>query len=443
MRNGRGRAMATALALFAPTLMALPARADPATSRASTGSASLDQKQTELRGLQETIDANAARRAALTNEIAGIEADHAKLSAALIETTAKVNDQQAKIADIEKRLDALTEREDAARRTLDSRKAVVAEVLAALQRMGRKPPPALLVDPEDVLRAIRTSMLLGDLLPAMRSEVERLVADLTELTDARKAVEAERRALDDEVASLAAERERLSALVDARQAALGKAQGEMVDEAGKAKRLASEAGSLKDLIGRMEQGDAAAAKGAEAARQSDAKLAAITPDAGLAAQPFKDSARLAPAVAFDKTRGLLPMPVAGSLLRGFGDDDGLGGTEKGLLLETRAAAPVAAPADGWIAYAGPYRSFGQLLILNVGSGYYIVLAGMDRINVGLGQFVLAGEPIGAMGDGSTKTAAAVALGAARPLLYVEFRKDGATIDPGPWWARPELQKVRG
>ena len=339
MRNGRGRAMATALALFAPSLAALPARADPALSRVPTGSASLDQKQTELRGLQETIDANAVRRAALTNEIAGIEADHAKLSTALIETTGKVNDQQAKIADIEKRLDALTEREDAARRTLDSRRAVVAEVLAALQRMGRKPPPALLVDPEDVLRAIRTSMLLGDLLPAMRSEVERLVADLTELTDARKAVVSERRALDDEVASLAAERERLSALVDARQAALGRAQGEMVDEAGKAKRLASEAGSLKDLIGRMEQGDAAAAKGAEAARQSDAKLAAITPDAGLAAQPFKDSARLAPAVAFDKTRGLLPMPVSGSLLRGFGDDDGLGGTEKGLLLDdTRRGA---------------------------------------------------------------------------------------------------------
>ncbi|VVB49082.1 hypothetical protein RHAL1_03647 [Beijerinckiaceae bacterium RH AL1] len=442
MRGEGRRALALALlaALPAPTtllaLATLPARADPAPTP-------LDQKQTELRGLQDTIDATAARRAALANEIAGIEADHAKLAAALIETTSKVNVSQAKVADIEKRLDTLGEREGAARRTLESRKAVVAEVLAALQRMGRKPPPALLVDPEDVLKAIRTSMLLGDLLPAMRSEVERLVVDLTTLTEARKAVQAERRNLDAEIASLNAERERLSALVEARQAALGKAQGAMADEAEKAKRLAGEAGSLKDLIGRMERDDAASAKGAAAARQSDAKLAAITPDAGLAAQPFKDPARLAPAVAFDKTRGLLPMPVSGALLRGFGDDDGLGGTEKGMLLATPVTAPVTAPADGWIAYAGPYRSFGQLLILNVGSGYYIVLAGMDRINVGLGQFVLAGEPIGAMGDGSAKTAAAVALGAAQPLLYVEFRKDGATIDPGPWWARPELQKVRG
>ena len=424
-------------------LVAAPLCADPAPEPPASVATPLDQKQLELRGLQESIDAASARRAALASEIGGLQADHAKLAAALIETTTKVNEDQARTADTEKRLDALTEREEVAKRSLDSRRSVLVEVLAALQRMGRKPPPALLVDPADVLKAIRTSMLLGDMLPAMRAETERLVADLTELTRARKAIETERRALDADLASLAAERERLAALVDARQAALGTAQGAMVGEQDKAKRLAEQAGSLKDLIGRMERDDSAAAKAAEAARQSDAKLAAIAPDAGIAAAPFKDPARLAPAIAFDRTKGLLPMPVSGSLLRGFGDDDGLGGTEKGLLVATRTAAPVAAPADGWVAYAGPYRSFGQLLILNVGDGYYIVLAGMDRINVGLGQFVLAGEPIAVMGDGSTKTAAAVALGAAQPLLYVEFCKDGATIDPGPWWARPELQKVRG
>ena len=439
MRGLRGGLLGVAM------LAATPLRADPVSAGPITGATAtpLDQKQSELRGLQETIDAAAARRAALAAELAGLQADRAKLSAALIDTTAKVDADQGKVGDGEKRLDALSKREDAAKRVLAGRKAVVAEVLAALQRMGRKSPPALLVDPADVLEAIRTSMLLGDMLPAMRAETERLVADLTELTDARKAIEAERSALDADLASLAAERERLAALVDARQAALGSAQGEMANERDKAERLARQAGSLKDLIGRMERDDAAATRAAEAARQSDAKLAAIAPDAGIAAAPFKDTARLAPAIAFDRTKGLLPMPVSGSLLRGFGDDDGLGGTEKGMLVSTRAAAPVAAPADGWVAYAGPYRSFGQLLILNVGAGYYIVLAGMDRINVGLGQFVLAGEPIAMMGDGSTKTAAAVALGAAQPLLYVEFRKDGATIDPGPWWARPELQKVRG
>jgi septal ring factor EnvC (AmiA/AmiB activator) len=68
---------------------------------------------------------------------------------------------------------------------------------------------------------------------------------------------------------------------------------------------------------------------------------------------------------------------------------------------------------------------------------------MDKINVNVGQFVLAGEPVAVMGDGSVKTAAAIAAGAAQPALYVEFRKDGVAIDPGPWWAKSEVQKVRG
>jgi septal ring factor EnvC (AmiA/AmiB activator) len=83
------------------------------------------------------------------------------------------------------------------------------------------------------------------------------------------------------------------------------------------------------------------------------------------------------------------------------------------------------------------------LIINGGGGYYVVLAGLSQVNVVVGQFVLAGEPVATMGDGSAKTAAAIAIGAAQPILYVEFRKDGVAIDPGPWWAKAEQEKVRG
>lgn len=424
-------------ALSLPAALMRPAHAADTTP--------LDEKQLELRGVQEGIDASEARRKALAADMAAYQTDRSRFEAALIDTTRKVGEDDEKISDDEKRLDTLTTREDATKRSLQSRRAVVAEVLAALQRMGRKPPPALLVEPDDVLKAIRTSMLLGTLLPGMRAETEALVADLTELSRTRKAIEDERRDLDTKLASLADERQRLAALIDARQASIGQAQTDMTAENDRAAKLAAQAGSLKDLIGRMESNGGAAGRAAEAARKSDEKLAALMPN-GIAkpdAFQFKDPARLAPAVAFASTKGLLPRPVAGTMLRHFGEDDGLGGTEKGDLVATRPSAVVAAPADGWVAYAGPYRSFGKLLILNAGGGYYIVLAGMDRINVDLGQFVLAGEPIAVMGDGSTKTAAAIALGAAQPVLYVEFRKDGATFDPGPWWAKPELQRVRG
>ena len=398
--------------------------------------------QSKLRTLQQAIEASEGRRKALANDIDTFRTDRAKFQSQLIELTAKVAADEAKLSDATTRLGRLAGQQDEQRHALDARRAQVAEVLAVLQRMNRKPPPALLVEPEDVLKAIRTSMLLGAVLPGMRKQMETVAHDLADLVRTRQAVEDERRSADQQVTALRAERNRLSDLIEARQVALGKAQADLAGERERATRMAEQAGSLKELIGRMEREGGLASQAAAAAQSSDRRLAAL--GAGAAkGMPFKDPGRLAPAVAFANTRGALPQPVSGTVLRHYGEDDGTGGTEKGTLFETSAKAVVASPADGWVAYAGPYRSWGQLLILNVGDGYYIVLAGMDRVNVSLGQFVLAGEPVAAMGDGSTKTAAAIALGAAQPVLYVEFRKDGATIDPGPWWAKPELQKVRG
>lgn len=402
-----------------------------------------DDPGVRLRGIEDDLRGSDAHRKALSATIAAVSTDRARLHDALLAVAAEVSAAEERIADAEARLVLLGGKRAATERSLQGRRAIVTEVLAALQRMGRKPPPALLVEPGDVLKAVRTSMLLGSVVPGMRAEIDALQSDLEDLTRTRTAIASEREAIDREIAALAIERSRLAGLIDARQAALGQAESEAEAERGKAKQLAAEAGSLKDLIGRSERESAAAGAAAEAARSSDERLAMVTPDPR-GPTPSKDPARLAPAVAFASTKGTLAAPTGGgTVLRRFGEDDGLGGTEKGTVFAAHAGATVTAPADGWIAFAGPYRSFGQLLILNTGGGYYIVLAGMDRVNVTSGQFVLAGEPVGAMGDGSNKTAAAVALGVAQPVLYVEFRKDGATIDPGPWWAKPELQKVRG
>jgi septal ring factor EnvC (AmiA/AmiB activator) len=141
-------------------------------------------------------------------------------------------------------------------------------------------------------------------------------------------------------------------------------------------------------------------------------------------------------------RGRVPIPVNGVKIKDFGAPDALGGAEKGLSNAIRAGAQVTAPADGWVVYAGPFRSYGQLLILNVGGGYHVLLAGMERISVDLGQFVLTGEPVAVMGSGS-HIPAILATGSRQPMLYIEFRKDGIPVDPGPWWATGEGEKVRG
>jgi septal ring factor EnvC (AmiA/AmiB activator) len=139
---------------------------------------------------------------------------------------------------------------------------------------------------------------------------------------------------------------------------------------------------------------------------------------------------------------MLPLPVNGVKTRDFGAPDQLGGTEKGISITTRAGAQVTAPCDGWVVYAAPYRSYGQLLILNAGGGYHVLLAGMERISVDLGQFVLTGEPIAVMGGG-TQVASRIVTGSPQPVLYIEFRKDGTPVDPSPWWATSDSEKVRG
>jgi septal ring factor EnvC (AmiA/AmiB activator) len=147
-------------------------------------------------------------------------------------------------------------------------------------------------------------------------------------------------------------------------------------------------------------------------------------------------------MAFAAAKGLLPLPVNGNKIRDFGGSDGLGGVQKGISLASRPGSQVTTPCDGWVVYAGPFRSYGQLLILNAGGGYHVLIAGMERISVNIGQFVLTGEPVATMGS-TSQVASILATNASQPVLYVEFRKDGTPIDPGPWWAANEGEKVRG
>ena len=154
------------------------------------------------------------------------------------------------------------------------------------------------------------------------------------------------------------------------------------------------------------------------------------------------NSNLRPSVAAASSKKILPLPVNGARIKEFGAADGLGGTEKGMSVAARPSSQITAPCDGWVVYAGPFRNYGQLLILNAGGGYHVLLAGMERISVDLGQFVVTGEPVAVMGDGA-QSAVAKAGGVSQPVLYIEFRKDGVPVDPGPWWAVNEGQKVRG
>ena len=399
-------------------------------------------KEIELRGVEDTLRASEEQRRAIEVEIESVRADRARLSAALIETTAKVQDAERAAAAAGDKLASLNATADELSRSLERRRGVIADVLAALQRMGSNPPPAILVKPGDMSEAVRAATVMGAVIPELKSEIESVRTDLDALARTRDSIAKERDELTQKSQALAVDKMRLGALIDARQQSLASAQDALGSQRRRAADLARQATSLKDFIARLDS-ENAARRAAAAAEHATEAAAAAEIEARARAARGADPARLKPEIAFADAKGEVQLPAAGAILKTFGSPDGLGGTERGVSLATPAGATVSAPADGAVLFAGPYRSYGQLLIMDAGGGYYVLLAGMDRINVGSGEFVLAGEPIGVMGDGSVRMATAAAVGAARPVLYIELRKDGTAIDPGPWWAKADIEKARG
>lgn len=417
------------LCAFALAVAAMPA------ARAQDAAA-IEARRAESRAEYQRIAQEMAltseRLEKLAAEIAAVKKDHATITAALIQAAKTEKKLGEDIEEITGRIEALRRQQDGIRQSLDARRDVLAEVLGALQRIGLNPPPALLVKPEDALSSVRSAILLGAVVPELRSETEILLADLKELGRVAASIEAERGRLTATVAEQVTEKQRLNLLLQAKDRLRGESESALAAETRKSEELAARADSLNDLISSLEKEIVDARSAEEKARRAEAERQRR--EAALAAMPVPENNRLVETAPFSLMRGKLALPVVGRVTRRFGRDDSNGGVMLGDTVATQSAAIVTAPADGSVLYAGPFRSYGQLLILNAGDGYHVVLAGMGRISVATGQSVLAGEPVGAMGEARVASASANGIGSAGPELYVEFRKDGKPVDPAPWWA---------
>ena len=122
---------------------------------------------------------------------------------------------------------------------------------------------------------------------------------------------------------------------------------------------------------------------------------------------------------FIKAKGKLPLPARGQIVTRYGEETAKGVTSKGIIVETRPQAQVVAPFDGNVIFAGPFRGYGNVIIIEHGKGYLSLMAGLDTVDCELGQMLLAGEPIGLMPEDDSK-------------LYVEIRKDNHPINPLTW-----------
>lgn len=315
-----------------------------------------------------------------------------------------------------------------------------ARVLGALQRLARYPPEALIAEPASPADTVRGAIVLRAAVPEIERRAGRLRQDLDGLAAARAEIETRRARLAALATSLEAERRRLDELLARKSGLKRETDAESRKAEARARTLAEEAATLKDLLDRLEEErrlreEQPYRQGEELRTRKEETEAPAKPKARLGPATRTPPAGAPPSSAgkpIETARGKLPFPAVGRVVAQYGQALDTGLARKGIEIETRAGAQVVASHDGRVAFAGPFRGYGLLLIIEHGDGYHTLLSGMAEIAGLIGQSVVAGEPVGVMGrpDG------------AKPVLYLELRRGGQPINPLPWLAARE-NKVSG
>ena len=461
-------------------------------AQSDTPSPEAEQTRHALEQRKNDLNSSEDKARSLQDDVSSLDAERERLNARLVETAALIQRSEAQLTAIEGRLAELEAQQRVVSGSLENRQSQIGVLLGALQRMGRNPPPVLISRREDALKTVRSAMLLSSVFPELSGQAASLSSKLDDLGRTTSAIRTEGQRLQTETDRLSESKSRLSSLLEAKKLTIADRQSELVAVRAASAEISRGVNDLSELISKLDRTvsektglgayqaelqqrpvttpvtlpapvsvaavapaqTSVAPEGASLASppgQTQAKetvVAAIAPPAlkpavELAPQGSAITAnpgRIKPSLAFSAALRRLPLPAQGRRVLNFGEKTQYGAQSKGIVLETRAGAQVTSPCDGWVVYAGEFRSYGQLLIINAGDGYHILLAGLSQIDAQPGQFVLAAEPVGTMSGGQKQSPGQAQLNA--PVLYIEFRKDGRPVDPNPWWVAGQ-QKVQG
>ncbi|ANK79938.1 MAG: hypothetical protein TEF_03410 [Rhizobiales bacterium NRL2] len=350
----------------------------------------------DLEAAREDRAAAAAEAEALERDAEAQKAAAAKLSAELAETAGAVRGAESRLSGLEREIEALEARRAELDASLAARREQMAASLSALTGIARVPPLAVIARPGAFDRARLSASALAGLRPALERRMAAITDDMRTLAATEARLASARSEAENALSALENDRARLAELVAARRAQAGRTQEAAETAQARAAELGRKVRTLEDLVSRL--GDLEPVAAPEGRRTAEAMAA------------FK---------------GRLPLPAEGRVVSAFGEQRGAN-DGKGMAITTRSGAVVTVPHDAIVRFAGDFRSYGRLLILDFGDSYHLLVAGLSGIDVVVGQWLLAGEPVGRM---------AVREDGGRPELYLELRHDGLPIDPGPWLAQ--------
>lgn len=349
--------------------------------------------QQQLKAAQQQLDATKAQQSDLTANDRKLESELTSLRQKLVGATSEADRLSGDLAETEQNLSDLEG--TAARRNtqLASQRAQMAELVAILQRLALTPPAAQLMSQTPPLDRLRSNLQIKAILPQLKQRSDELAATVADMRLLRDKLEKQRSRVREQQKRLSNQQDELKKLVTERSKLQESNRARNAALRARADKLAEQAKDLRELVEKTERASAAAA----AAATASPPLSAKTLPAGAAKR----------------------LPVSAPAVTRFGERDALGNISKGLILRPRPGAPIAAPAAGRVAFAGPFRGYGRVVILEHPGNFHTVMAGMGAISVDVGDDVAAGEALGNLSDYREPI----------PELYFEVRHKGTPVDP--------------
>lgn len=366
--------------------------------------------------LADTITSERANYARATREAAAAETRAEALSAraaladdaaardrlALAELGLRIQSAEAGLAAAQARLAIARTMERQQQVRLAAQQRPLLELVASLQMLTRRPPLALFAQPGATSDLIHSRAMIEAVLPHVRARTAILRRELARSRALHGAREATYAAVQRAHAQLAQQRNTLARSAAERRiraAALNSSAGL---EADRAIALAQDATDISDLVGHLE------ASGAVRDR-----LAALS---GPMARPGSVIDSRGESVAVPRAANpVYRLPVIGSVEQGMGEQTGVGARARGLTILAAPGAQIVAPADGRIVYAGLFRSYGRIIIIDHGGGWTSLIANMVAVSARVGDEVTQGAPVGRAGPD-------------RPRITVELRRAGQPMD---------------
>lgn len=384
-----------------------------------------ENKTETLKTYQDRLKSEEREKAELEEKAQSLDQELSGIKDDLVNATTRMRENEEEIGTLEQTLQELEARQDLVRGNLHKDRSSLSRLIVALERLRRVPPEAMLAKPDTPYETAQSALLMAEIAERIHDEALALKERLTELEEITRQKEERKNELVKNTQTLQSQIKEIGLLVSKREELYKETNHGIAARESEIQRLSLQSKNLEDLIVRLEEDrkrqekkDRERQEREEKEEQERIRLAALQPKKDLHPPPQpKKIAKAEPL-----PTGLSPsqLPISGIIRVRYHENDDRGAVSNGLWMEGRPEALVLAPIGGKIQFAGAFKKYGNLIIIEHAKGYHSLVAGLDKINAVVGQMVSSGEPLGVLPNGSAGV---------KPRLYYELRHKGQPVNP--------------